>query len=74
MPVLFGPNIKKFKEARDLIEVGGGFSIKTKEEFNRQIEDLWNNTSTLHDSAEKAGEYVNKMCGATTLIMKEVFV
>ncbi|MCG8580227.1 MAG: 3-deoxy-D-manno-octulosonic acid transferase [Bacteroidales bacterium] len=74
MPVLFGPNYRKFKEARDLIELEGGFTIKNGSEFKEQMEEFWNNPALLKASSEKAGEYVNKMCGATKLIMEEVFV
>lgn len=73
MPVLFGPNYKKFKEARDLIELGGGFTVKNETELNDHMQSLWNNSSLLSKSSEKAGGYVNKMCGATAMIMKEVF-
>ncbi|MCU4157896.1 3-deoxy-D-manno-octulosonic acid transferase [Carboxylicivirga sp. A043] len=74
MPVFFGPNYKKFKEARDLIEAGGGFSIKSKEAFIKQVESFWNDASLLDASSKSAGEYVNRMCGATDQIMNEVFV
>jgi 3-deoxy-D-manno-octulosonic-acid transferase len=73
MPVFFGPNYKKFKEARDLIELKGGYSIKDANEFNEQIEKLWNEPKALQESAENAGQYVTKMCGATAMIMKELF-
>nr|WP_321453609.1 glycosyltransferase N-terminal domain-containing protein [uncultured Carboxylicivirga sp.] len=73
MPVFFGPNYKKFKEARDLIEVGGGYSIAKAEEFINGIEQLWDDEAYLKDISLKAGQYVNKMCGATDKIMEEVF-
>ncbi|WP_430815349.1 3-deoxy-D-manno-octulosonic acid transferase [Carboxylicivirga sp. RSCT41] len=73
MPVLFGPNFRKFKEARDLIDLGGGFTIQSGTEFKERMEEFWSDPLALAESSEKAGEYVNKMCGATSLIMKEVF-
>ncbi|MGL4332897.1 MAG: 3-deoxy-D-manno-octulosonic acid transferase, partial [Bacteroidales bacterium] len=33
MPVIWGPNFAKFREAKGLIESGGGFSIADKDEF-----------------------------------------
>ena len=33
LPVIFGPNFKKFKEAKDLIACGGAFTVKNKREF-----------------------------------------
>ncbi len=35
MPVIFGPNDKKFQEAQGLLKSGGGFEIKTYEDFDR---------------------------------------
>ncbi|MCT4587119.1 MAG: 3-deoxy-D-manno-octulosonic acid transferase [Carboxylicivirga sp.] len=73
MPVLFGPNYRKFKEAKDLIEVGGGFSLKNASEFNNKIGKLLNDPMNLKTSSENSKKYVDGMCGATDLIMCEVF-
>ncbi len=73
MPVVFGPKYKKYREACDLVELGGGFEITSFVEFNRLIEKTWSNPGFLENSGEHAGEYVNKMCGATDLIMKDLF-
>jgi len=74
MPVFFGPNFRKFKEARDLIDLHGGFSIKDTNALAIQLEKLWNDDILLKNMCENAGQYVDKMCGATRLIMDEVFV
>ncbi len=75
VPVIFGPNHKKFKEALDLIEVGGGFAIESQHDFNRIMEFLWNPESNkeLNLAGEASRKYVLSMCGATPLIMKELF-
>ena len=73
IPVIFGPNYKRFKEACDLIDVGGGFTISDHRGFNEIISGLWSDPEFLKKSGEAAGEYVNKMCGATARIMKDVF-
>jgi 3-deoxy-D-manno-octulosonic-acid transferase len=39
-PVVFGPNHKKYREARELMEYGGGFSISTPAQFKNLIEKL----------------------------------
>lgn len=67
VPVVFGPNFQRFREARALITEGGGFSIGNYEE----LEDLFN--SLLADNkkaANLAGAYVKKNTGATELIIK----
>ena len=73
IPVLFGPNYKRFKEANDLIEKGGGFVIKKYEDFKGLVDKMWADTAFLEDAGKKAGDYVKSMCGATELIMKDVF-
>ena len=75
MPVIFGPHYKKFKEARDLIDRGAGFSITGKDEFNVLMERLWSpvSDSELQSSGDAALEYVQSMCGATSIILKETF-
>ncbi len=73
MPVFFGPNYKKFKEARDLIEVGGGYSISNAEEFIGLVQNMWNDESLIKEASLQSSMYVNKMCGATKIIMEEVF-
>lgn len=73
MPVFFGPNYKKFKEARDLIEKKAGFTINNSDEFTSQVEQLWSNKKYLAGLSTNASQYVSSMCGATQLIMKEAF-
>jgi len=73
MPVIFGPNHSKFKEAADLIACGGGFSISDKEEFNSTIESLTGSTSALRMAGNAAGKYIRDHLGATDLIYKDLF-
>jgi 3-deoxy-D-manno-octulosonic-acid transferase len=73
MPVIFGPNHKKFKEAMDLIAYGAGFPISDKSDFEKVMDTFWSSGSeaTLKASGELALNYVQSMCGATSLILKE---
>jgi 3-deoxy-D-manno-octulosonic-acid transferase len=74
MPVVFGPNYRKFKEAVDLIETGGGFSIKSEGDFLKVITSLWfgESDNALVASGQASKEYVESMCGATPLILNEL--
>lgn len=74
MPVLFGPKYKKFKEAVDLLELGGGFCIHNQEEFIQVIDELFGDSvhRKLLQSGESAKKYVNGMCGATSLILNQL--
>ncbi|MDK2842818.1 MAG: 3-deoxy-D-manno-octulosonic-acid transferase [Anaerophaga sp.] len=73
MPVVFGPRYQKFKEARDLINRGGGFPIRNYETFFPLMEKLHNDPEYLKQTGNASAAYVKSMCGATEVIMKEVF-
>lgn len=68
IPVIFGPNYSKFQEATDLIKSGGGFSYSTKEELNKLLDNFLNDPVKISDAGKAAGDYVNKMKGATSII------
>lgn len=74
MPVIFGPKYKKFREAVDLIEKGGGFSIQSQGEFQEIIDQLMNEDihNNLLRSGQSSKKYVESMCGATALILNEM--
>lgn len=73
IPVIFGPNFSKFKEARDLIELGGAFSGNSAEEII-SILDRLHNDRDAHDKAGKiSGDYINRNLGATDRIYSELF-
>ena len=71
-PVVFGPKYKKFQEAVDLIEVGGGFSITNQEEFDTIFNRLMNDESFRKDAGKKAGDFVQKSPNATAMIMEYI--
>ena len=48
VPVLFGPNYKKFKEATDLIEAGGAFAVKNQSEFEQTLKHLLEDAFRLY--------------------------
>ena len=66
VPVVFGPNYQKFREARKLIAAGGAFSINDYETLEAQLDKLFTNK----EAGKIAGEYVKKNTGATELILK----
>lgn len=72
IPVLFGPRFQKFKEARDLIAVGGGFSLSDKQAFNAKMDELLTYPELLQAAGESAGQFVNGNVGATDKVLKEM--
>ena len=72
IPVIFGPNHSKFKEAHDLIECGGGFSISNSDDFVKVIDRLMRDKQFLAKSGSSAGNYIKSHLGATKLIYNEI--
>jgi len=66
IPVVFGPNYLKFREARELIAVGGAFSISNyvvlEAQFDRLLKD--------QQAGKMAGEYVKQNTGSTEKICR----
>ena len=73
MPVIFGPNNVKFKEAADLVECGGGFSVASREEFCHIIDILYGSRADLKLAGDAAGKYIRDHLGATDLIYNDLF-
>ncbi len=73
MPVIFGPEHSKFKEASDLIACGGGFSISNNSEFNATMRALTSDALTLRHAGEAAGKYIKANIGATDKIYSDLF-
>lgn len=72
IPVLFGPNFGKFREAVDLIAMEGARSFSNYEDFKAILDKLISDEMLYHKSSVQAREYVNKNRGATALILKEI--
>ncbi|MDR0683441.1 MAG: 3-deoxy-D-manno-octulosonic acid transferase [Dysgonamonadaceae bacterium] len=72
IPVIFGPNYQRFKEAKDLIAAGGGISISNAGELNSRINELLACAHLLSETGEKAGKFVCQNLGATERIFKEI--
>ena len=70
IPVLFGPKYLKFKEANDLIKVGGGFSVSDKQSFCEKMDELLTYHEVLEAAGESAGQFVNGNAGATDKILR----
>ena len=72
MPVIFGPNNKKFQEAQGLLKSGGGFEINTYEDFSGLMSPLMNDESFLKQAGDKAGTFVAHLAGATDKVLASV--
>ena len=68
IPVIFGPNFRKFKEARDLLEAEGAYTISNSDEFNAVMQLLGDDTKR-EKSGKTAGKYIRRNAGATKRII-----
>lgn len=72
IPVLFGPKYHKFKEAKDLIAVGGGFTVDGAASFGAKMDELLTDPEALTAAGRAAGEFVSNNAGATGMILKKL--
>lgn len=72
VPVFFGPNNRKFREARELIEAGGCFEIHSADDFNRQADRLFADAQALTQAGQAAGRYISSNAGATDAVFSVV--
>jgi 3-deoxy-D-manno-octulosonic-acid transferase len=72
VPVIFGPNYHKFREACGLIEAGGGFSISESQQYVNLMDKLLQDNSYLVSCGKKSSDFVHGNLGATDLIMHKL--
>jgi len=73
LPVIFGPNYKKFKEAVDLTFEGGAISISNSDELRQVLNNLMNDKNQLGKASKICSNYVEKNVGSTKVIINKVF-
>ena len=72
MPVIFGPNNKRFQEAQDLLAAGGGLEIDSYSQFEAVMNTYVADASAIEADGKKAAGYVAAKAGATDVILKAV--
>jgi 3-deoxy-D-manno-octulosonic-acid transferase len=69
LPVIFGPNYKKFREAVQLIETEAAFSISDSDSLLTTVKKLANSPELLNKASENAASFVKNNTGATNIIL-----
>jgi 3-deoxy-D-manno-octulosonic-acid transferase len=69
VPVIFGPNFKKFREANQLIEAGGGYPIHDANSFMGLMDEFINYPEVLNSAGNQAGEYVRSNAGVVDKVL-----
>ena len=72
LPVIFGPNYDRFKEARDLVSSQLGFSISNGEELRNVFVQLTQDDLALQAISQQVKDFVRERTGSTELIIKHI--
>jgi 3-deoxy-D-manno-octulosonic-acid transferase len=72
VPMIFGPNHERFREARELIRKGGAISIKSEEDFRTAFGRLANVPGERDCASAICTAYVTGHKGATAHILKHL--
>lgn len=72
VPIIIGPKYDKYKEAVDLVNLGGCIVVNNQEEFNNQLNNLFSDTDYHQEKGKIAGDYITNNIGATNLILEYI--
>lgn len=72
IPVVFGPNYRKFKEARDLISRQGATSVRGQEEFYGLLDNFIKSEAIRKERGKVCLDYVKENLGATEKIIGKI--
>jgi len=70
IPVIFGPGYHKFREAVDLVKLGGAFSVSSADELDQVAETLLSDDAKYRDACEINRTYMLQNTGATKKIIE----
>lgn len=74
LPVIFGPNYKKFREATELVNLGAAFPIDNYDDFAGRINNLFVNNDLLIKAGRIAADYVKSGTGASNIIVDKLLI
>ena len=69
LPVIFGPNYGRFREAHELIALQAGFSIFDEGSLKETIDKLINDEIFYKNAGQASRDYVKEHTGATDFIV-----
>jgi 3-deoxy-D-manno-octulosonic-acid transferase len=73
VPVIFGPNNRKFIEAQEIQRADGGFEVKDATSFAKIADSLVADYDRRKRAGQNAGDYIRSKLGATDIIFKDLF-
>ena len=72
VPVMFGPNNKRFAEAQGLLASEGGFEVDNYEMFAQVMEKFSSDKAFLQHRGNAAGDFVTRLSGATDKVFSSI--
>ena len=72
VPVMFGPNNKRFAEAQGLLASEGGFEVDNYEMFAQVMEKFSSDKAFLQHCGNAAGDFVKRLSGATDKVFSSI--
>lgn len=72
VPVIIGPNNKRFQEAQDLLASGACFEVKDYDSFALTMSHLLSTPDAISECGRKSEYYVTQRAGTTEAIMSSV--
>jgi 3-deoxy-D-manno-octulosonic-acid transferase len=69
LPVIFGPNYNKFREAHDLVESGGAFTFNDFDSLKNILNKFLNEPETIQTASQICKQYISDNTGATEKIL-----
>lgn len=72
LPVIFGPEYSKFREARELLRIGAGFTVNSPAELGKTLSELLDSQQSYSQAGEKAKKFIHNHLGATAKILELV--
>ncbi len=72
-PLVYGPEIEKYKEAIDLVECGAAFTVDDALDLEQLLNSLFSDNAELDKAANAAINYVNENGGATQKVTQFIY-
>ena len=73
LPIAFGPNYRKFKEARDLVTLDAARSVENYEQLTAWFAPLRDDEELRLKTCRAAKDYTTRHQGATEIIARTIF-
>ncbi|PID29240.1 MAG: hypothetical protein CR982_03100 [Candidatus Cloacimonadota bacterium] len=68
LPVLFGPNLSKSPEAKEMTDIGCGIAFDNSSELYQIVKSLWGNKIYYNQVSQQSKNFIQKKSGATERI------